>query len=112
MVTDYQTGGLVEIVITPESVCIPSEDVVSREIEGELIIVPIASGIGDLEDELYTFNDTGRAIWQRLDGKRTLRDIAADLAAQYSASPDQITRDVLGLIRELIKRNILVCREK
>jgi len=49
--------------ITPESVCVPSEDVVSREIEGELIIVPIASGIGDMDDELYTLNDPGRAIW-------------------------------------------------
>jgi len=100
----------VETTITPDSICVPSDDVVSREIEGELIIVPIASGIGDMEDELYTLNETGRAIWQRLDGKRTLRDVAADLAANYSAPPDQITRDVLGLAGELAKRKMLVCR--
>ena len=43
---------------------VPSEDVVAREIEGEMIIVPIASGIGDMEDELYTLNETGKAIWK------------------------------------------------
>jgi hypothetical protein len=96
--------------ITPDSVCSPSDDVVSREIEGELIIVPIASGIGDMEDELYTLNDTGRAIWQRLDGKRTLREVAADLAVHYSSPLDQIIHDVLGLAGELAKRKILVCR--
>jgi hypothetical protein len=96
--------------ITPQSVCVPSDDVVSREIEGELLIVPIASGIGDMEDELYTLNDTGRAIWQRLDGKRTISDVAAELAEQYAAPVDQITRDVLGLTGELAKRNIIVCR--
>jgi hypothetical protein len=32
---------------------VPSEDVVAREIEGELIIVPLAAGIGDMEDELF-----------------------------------------------------------
>ena len=96
--------------ITPESICIPSEDVVSREIEGDLIIVPIASGIGDAEDELYTLNETGRAIWQRLDGKRTLHEIAADLAADFSAPPEQITRDVLGLAAELLKRKIICTR--
>jgi len=96
--------------ITPESVCVPSDDVVSREIEGELIIVPIASGIGDMEDELYTLNDTGRAIWQRLDGKRTLRDVAADLAADYAAPVDRITRDVLGLVTELARRKIVCTR--
>lgn len=96
-------------ILTPESICIPSDDVVSREIEGELIIVPIMSGIGDMEDELYTLNETGRAVWQRLNGKRTLRDVAADLAVQYSGSPDQITQDVLGIAGELVKRRILVC---
>ena len=96
--------------ITPESVCFPSDDVVSREIEGELIIVPIASGIGDAEDELYTLNDTGREIWQRLDGKRTLREVAEDISAQYTAPVDQITRDVLGLMTQLSRRKIVCTR--
>jgi len=46
--------------IRMEAAYIPSEDVVAREIEGELIIVPLAAGIGDLEDELYTLNETGK----------------------------------------------------
>lgn len=99
-----------ETTITPESVCVPSDDVVSREIEGELIIVPIASGIGDMEDELYTLNETGRAIWQRLDGKQTLRDVAIDLADNYAAPIDQITRDVVGLVTELARRKMICIR--
>lgn len=96
--------------ITPASSCIPSDDVVSREIEGELIIVPITSGIGDLEDELYTLNETGREIWQRLDGKRTLGEVAAELAGVYEAPAETIMQDVLGLCSELAVRKILVCR--
>lgn len=45
----------------------PSGDVVAREIQSVIVILPLASGIGDLEDELFTMNDTGKAIWQRLD---------------------------------------------
>lgn len=100
----------VEPTITPESICIPSKDVVSREIEGELIIVPIASGIGNAEDELYTLNETGRAIWQRLDGKRTLAEVAADLTDIYTGSPEQITRDVMGLATELARRKMINIR--
>lgn len=96
--------------LTPESVCMPSNDVVSREIEGELIIVPIASGIGDMEDELYSLNETGIAIWKRLDGKRSLQAVADDLSGIYGGSVDKITKDVLGLATELVKRKILVCR--
>ncbi|MCU0486454.1 MAG: PqqD family protein [Anaerolineales bacterium] len=91
-----------------DAIYIPSEDIVAREIEGELIIVPLAAGIGDLEDELYTLNDTGRAIWSRLDGQTSLGQIAAALAAEFDAPPGEIERDVLGLVQELARRRILV----
>ncbi len=92
------------------SVCTPSDDVVSREIEGELIIVPIASGVGDLEDELYTLNKAGREIWQRLDGRRTLAEVAANIAEEFDAPVDRISRDVLGFANELLRRKIIVCQ--
>lgn len=47
----------------------PSEAVVTREIEGEIVIVPLAEGIGDLENELYGLSDTGWDVWRLLDGR-------------------------------------------
>lgn len=94
--------------IRMEAVYALSDDVVAREIEGELIIVPLAAGIGDLEDVLFTLNETGRAIWQRLDGQRSLAAISAELASEYDASPGEIDQDVLGLVEELQKRRMLV----
>jgi hypothetical protein len=95
-------------IITGNSVCAPSEDVVVREIEGELIIVPLTSGIGDMEDELYSLNSTGMAIWSRFDGKRSIREIAADLGSEFEASENEIEQDVVGLATELLKRNMLI----
>jgi hypothetical protein len=86
----------------------PSDDVVAREIEGELIIVPLVAGIGDMEDELFTLNDTGKAIWVRLDGQATLGDVAAALAQDFEAPPGEMERDVLGLVSELVRRRMLV----
>lgn len=86
----------------------PSEDVVVRDIEGELIIVPIVAGIGDIEDTLFTLNESGRAIWNRLDGKRNLHDVTTELAALYEAPRGEIEQDVIGLVRELLSRGILV----
>jgi hypothetical protein len=95
--------------VDPDCVYVHSDDVVSREIEGELIIVPISSGIGDIEDELYTLNDTGRAIWNLMDGRRTLREIAVELTNVYNGSLENITRDVAGIVGELARRKIIVC---
>ena len=80
----------------------------AREIEGELIIVPLVAGIGDMEDELYTLNETGKAIWALLDGQRTLRAVAAELTTEFSAPPGEIEKDVLGLMTELMRRKMVV----
>lgn len=90
---------------------LPSQDVVAREIEGELIIVPLAAGMGDSGDELYTLNETGRAIWSRLDGKRSLAAVAQELAEEYDADAGEIQADVLGLATELLRRKMLVAAE-
>jgi hypothetical protein len=86
----------------------PSDDVVAREIAGELIIVPLVAGIGDMEDELYTLNETGKAIWERLDGRATLDAVVAALARAYEAAPGEIEQDVRGLVGELVRRRMLV----
>lgn len=87
---------------------VPSEDVVARVIEDELIIVPLVAGIGDMDDELYTLNETGKAIWSRLDGEKSLRTLAAELATEFSAPPGEIAKDVLGLMTELARRKMVV----
>jgi hypothetical protein len=96
-----------QLEVSLDSAYIPSEDVVARDIEGELILVPITSGIGDMEDEIYTLNDTGRAIWTKLDG-RTLGHVAQALRDEFEARTDEIEADVVGLVGELFKRRMVV----
>ena len=85
----------------------PSDNVVARDIEGELIIVPITAGVGDMEDELYTLNETGRVIWELLKAKRPVLDIISSLAEEYDADTDEIQTDVIGLLSELLKRKMI-----
>ena len=47
--------------------------------------LPLTAGIGDMDDELYSLNDTGKDIWDRLDGEHSLRQIASDLTKEYTA---------------------------
>jgi hypothetical protein len=86
----------------------PSEDVVVREIEGEIIIVPLVAGIGDLEDELFTLNETGRAIWRKLDGQKPLRAVVNELVAEFDAPAGLIEEDAIGLLQELARRKMIV----
>ena len=91
----------------PDGIYGPSDNIVARVIEGELIIVPLVAGMGDLEDELFSLNDTGKVFWEKLDGKKTLRQIIAELADEYAAEKEIIAKDVIGLLAELVKRGIV-----
>jgi hypothetical protein len=86
----------------------PSGDVVARIIEGELIIVPLVAGVGDMDDELFSVNGSGRNIWDKLDGKTNIKQIVQSLADQYSVHPEQIEKDVLGFVGELLKRKMII----
>lgn len=84
-----------------------TENVVAREIEGELILVPLTSGIADLEDDLFTLNETGKVIWEKLDGQRSVQSIIEDLSEIYEDATE-IEEDVKGFLTELLKRKIIV----
>lgn len=86
----------------------PSGDIVTRIIEGKLIIVPLTSGVGKVDDDLYTLNETGKEIWDLLDGRLTVKDIAGRLANQFEAPLEEIEGDVSELLGELLDRGILV----
>jgi hypothetical protein len=87
---------------------VPSEDIVAREIEGELIIVPLVSGIGNMEDELFTLNDTGKTIWNKLDSQKSLKVLVEELYTEFEDPKDEIEKDVIGLVGELLKRRMVV----
>ncbi len=91
-----------------DDVFVPSDDVIAREIEGEIIIVPLSADIGGMEDALYTMNDTGKAIWDRLDGKNSLKDVVKRLSIEYKASAEEIEKDVIKLVEELLIKKMLV----
>jgi hypothetical protein len=94
--------------ISLDMVFLQSPDVVAREIEGEMILVPIVSGIGGIEDTLYSLNESGKSIWRLLDGARTLKEIVTELSVEFSGDNKQIEQDVVGLISELYDRRMIL----
>ncbi len=99
-----------ETLLTLDAVCAPSDNIVAREIEGDVIIVPLVAGISDADDELYTLNETGRAIWRVLDGRRTLGDVAVALTQEFDAPRAELEADVLGFAAEMVRRGILAAK--
>lgn len=85
-----------------------SDQVVTRKIEEELIIVPLNKGIGDLDAEMFSLNTTGAVIWEKLDGTKSLDVIISETAQDFDISYDQIKADVIELVEKLLKTGFLI----
>jgi hypothetical protein len=94
--------------ISLDAVYTVSDNVVVREVEDVAVIIPFVSGNDDTKQEPYILNTTGMAVWKRLDGKRSLKNIVAALAAEFKMPAGMIEKDVTGFVRKLLKRKMLV----
>ncbi|MDF1512972.1 MAG: PqqD family protein [Anaerolineae bacterium] len=83
-----------------DTVYIRAENIVSREIAGEVILVPIRDNVGDLES-IYTLNETAASIWALLDGAHTLVQIRDAVIAEYETTLAEAEGDLLELVAQL-----------
>lgn len=58
-------------------------------------------------ERVFELDDTAHAVLQRLDGTRTVRDIAVSLAAEYDAPGEVILRDCLVLLQDLAAKGLV-----
>ena len=73
---------------------------VSREIAGEAILVPIRQNVGDLES-IYTLNETAARVWELIDGKNTVRDIRDAIVTEFAVDEDEAEDDLVELLCDL-----------
>jgi len=85
-----------------------SDQVVTRKIEENLIIVPLNEGVGDLDSEMFSLNITGIAIWDKLDGTRPLDSTIKEIAQDFDISYEKIKDDVIKIVDQLLKKGLLL----
>jgi hypothetical protein len=74
--------------------------VVTREIVGERILVPIRHNVGDLES-IYTLNETASHVWSLLDGQTSVREIRDRIVDEFEVGAEEAERDLLELLAQM-----------
>lgn len=91
-----------------DTVYMPSEDMLVKQIQGEFVIIPLRRGVADLEDVFFKLNADAKAMWDKLDGKKTLKEVAQELILEYDAALELMERELLELAEEFLKMGMLV----
>jgi phosphatidylserine decarboxylase len=77
-----------------------------REIDGEAVI------ISPEDSHVHELNETASVIWKNADGKHTMEQIAAAVAADYDVAVPVARRDVQELISALSEKGLLTAPKR
>lgn len=85
-----------------------SKSIVTTRTGNEYVLVPIANNIADM-NSMYTLNETGAFIWERINGERSVEDIIKEMMNEYEVDYDTASNDVLSFIDDM--RGYLIISE-
>src|SRR5262249_31552977 len=77
-----------------------SASVVSREVAGETLVVPVRGGVGDL-DSIFSFNPVGSDLWELLKTSTSIQEMTNWVVDHYEVTAAQASRDIEAFVAEL-----------
>lgn len=80
--------------------------VVTREIAGEVLLVPIHSDVADMS-HLFMLNPVSAHIWQRLDGATPLSAIVESVCETFDVDSARAEQDACAFLDDLLSSNLL-----
>jgi hypothetical protein len=82
----------------------PSADALATRVGDEIVLVHTRT------DKIYVLNRTGARVWELLGDAPDRGQLAARLAEEFDATPDQLTGEVDALIDALVEGRLIVGR--
>jgi hypothetical protein len=80
---------------------INAEIVVSRELEGEAVILNLESGV------YFGLNEVGARIWALIQQYGSLRKVLETIQEEYEVAPQVLESDLLQLVGQLHARGLV-----
>ena len=75
-------------------------DMVTRVIDDETILLPVYKTSKDINC-IYTLNKVASRIWELIDGKKTLKQIRQTALKEFSATPQEVDKQMQRFVKEL-----------
>jgi uncharacterized lipoprotein YehR (DUF1307 family) len=83
------------------------DEIVTREIAGETILVPVKGKLADMQ-KIFSLNPVAEYIWQQLNGDKSITEIRDSIIESFDVDREQAGRDILDLINSLLKEDLIV----
>lgn len=89
-----------------QSVFRKKEEIVTRQIAGETLLIPICGRLADMQN-LFALNTVAEYVWNLLDGERNLQEIHKGILAHFEIEQDQAAFDLHEFVSQLMEAGIV-----
>ena len=83
-----------------------SSDIVTREIAGETMLVPLRGNIADMA-RIFALDEVSAFIWDLLDGSRGIEDISKAVTKEFDVTHDVVATDTKQFLDDLLAAGLV-----
>jgi hypothetical protein len=81
-------------------------ELVTREVAGEVLVVPVSGQLADLQ-RIFALDRVAAFIWERLDGRCPLVSIREAVVAAFQVPPETAERDLVEFVEEVLAAGLI-----
>jgi hypothetical protein len=89
-----------------DRVYVTSDNIIRREIAGEIILVPIRDNIADMQ-QIFALDEVSDFVWNQIDGSQTVREIGHTIPDFFEVEETQVLDDMDEFIQQLLQERLI-----
>jgi hypothetical protein len=83
-----------------------NEEIVTRGIAGETLLVPIRDKLADMQ-RIFAVSSVAEYVWQELDGEKNLGEIRDGIVATFDVEEERVDADLKEFMTELLDAGLV-----
>jgi hypothetical protein len=76
------------------------KNIISKKINNEYILVPLTGNVANMKS-LYTLNETAAFLWEKIDGTKTINQLAEEIVQEFDVEIKEAIFDTNNFIYKI-----------
>ena len=87
--------------IEPTASYVPAEEILCRELAGEMVLLDVPSAT------YFSLNETGTRVWHLMETRATVEEVCQALAKEDDITPEHMMRELIPFVEQLLETGLI-----
>jgi len=86
--------------LSSDSLIDKQKNIIVKKINNEFILVPLIDNVANMRS-LYTLNETGAFLWEKIDGTKNISQLAKDVVEEFDVEMEEAINDTNHFLNKI-----------